>query len=61
MMFTFLEFDNVGWNNNNAELAIKSFARHRRFSDGMYTARSIQDYLVILTLAQTCLLAVQNG
>ena len=27
-MFTFLDFDNVPWNNNNAEHAVKAFALH---------------------------------
>ena len=54
MLFTFLEHDNVAWNNNNAERAMKTFARHRRFADGRFTARSIQEYLTILTVYQTC-------
>jgi hypothetical protein len=29
-LFTFLEYDNVPWNNNNAEHAVKSFADLRR-------------------------------
>ena len=29
-MFTFLDFDGVPWNNNNAEHAIKRFAKYRR-------------------------------
>jgi hypothetical protein len=34
MLFTFLDFDDVSWNNNTAERAIKTFARYRRFADG---------------------------
>jgi hypothetical protein len=30
-LFTFLEYDGVSWNNNNAEHAIKAFARLREF------------------------------
>ncbi len=41
MLFTFIEHDNVAWHNNNAEHAMKTFARYRRFSDGRFTARSI--------------------
>jgi len=54
MLFTFLEHDNVAWNNNNAERAMKSFARYRRFSDGKFTVRSLQEYLTILSVCQTC-------
>jgi hypothetical protein len=54
MLFTFLDYDDVSWNNNSAEVAIKSFARYRRFSDGKFTARSIEEYLILLTVFQTC-------
>ena len=53
-LFTFLDFDDVAWNNNNAERAMKLFARHRRFADGRFTAHSLQEYLIILTVYQTC-------
>jgi class 3 adenylate cyclase len=44
----------VVWNNNNAEHAIKAFARYRRFADGRFTEKSLSDYLVILGVFQTC-------
>ena len=53
-LFTFLDHDGVPWNNNNAEHAIKCFARHRQFADGRFTEASIKDYLVILSVYQTC-------
>jgi predicted RecB family nuclease len=53
-LFTFLEFDGVPWNNNNAEHAIKAFARYRRFADGRFTTKSLNDYLMILGVFQTC-------
>ena len=53
-LFTFLDYDGVPWNNNNAEHAIKSFARYRRFADGRFTRKSVGDYLVILSVFQTC-------
>ena len=53
-LFTFLDFDGVPWNNNNAEHAIKAFARYRRFADGRFTKKSLSDYLVILGVFQTC-------
>ncbi len=53
-LFTFLDYDGVPWNNNNAEHAIKSFARYRRFSDGRCTEKSISDYLMMLSVFQTC-------
>ena len=53
-LFTFLDYDGVPWNNNNAEHAIKSFAKYRRFADGRFTEASICDYLVILSVVQTC-------
>jgi len=53
-LFTFLEYDGVSWNNTNAEHFIKPFARHRMTANGIFTAHSIQDYLVILSIAETC-------
>jgi Transposase IS66 family/RNase_H superfamily len=53
-LFTFLDYDDVCWNNTNAEHAIKVFARHRRTADGRFTTRSIQEYLAILSIAETC-------
>jgi hypothetical protein len=53
-LFTFLDCDGVPWNNNNAEHAIKSFARVRRFADGRFTEESIREYLVMLSVAETC-------
>jgi predicted RecB family nuclease len=53
-LFTFLDHDGVPWNNNNAEHAIKCFARHRQFADGRFTEASINDYLVILSVYQSC-------
>ena len=53
-MFTFLDHDGVPWNNNNAEHAIKRFAKYRRDADGRFTERSLQDYLVLATVFETC-------
>jgi predicted RecB family nuclease len=53
-LFTFLDYDGVPWNNNNAEHAIKGFARVRRFADGRFTEDSIREYLVMLSAAETC-------
>jgi predicted RecB family nuclease len=53
-LFTFLDHDGVPWNNNNAEHAIHCFARYRMFADGRFTEASIQDYLVLLSLYQSC-------
>jgi len=53
-LFTFLHYDGVPWNNNNAEHAIKGFARVRRFADGRFTEDSLREYLVMLSVAETC-------
>ncbi|HCO92809.1 MAG TPA: hypothetical protein DIU00_02470, partial [Phycisphaerales bacterium] len=36
-LFTFLDHDGVPWNNNNAEHAVKKFAKFRKLSDGLFT------------------------
>jgi predicted RecB family nuclease len=53
-LFTFLDYDDVPWNNNNAEHAIKAFARYRRFADGRFTKKSVSNYLTMLSVVQTC-------
>jgi hypothetical protein len=53
-LFTFLELDGIPWNNNNAEHAIKAFARLRNVIRGTSNERGINDYLVLLSICQTC-------
>jgi predicted RecB family nuclease len=53
-MFTFLDNDGVPWNNNNAEHAIKLFAKYRRNADGCCTEHSLREYLVLATVFETC-------
>ena len=53
-LFTFLSRDGVSWNNNNAEHAIKAFAKLRRTIVGLSTAKGIEEYLVLLSICQTC-------
>jgi hypothetical protein len=53
-MFTFLNFDDVSWNNNNVEHAIKAFATLRRVIDGVTSEKGLQDFLVLLSLCETC-------
>jgi hypothetical protein len=53
-LFTFLDYHGVPWNNNNAEHAVKHFAKYRRITNGQMTARGLQSYLVLLSIYQTC-------
>jgi len=53
-LFVFLDHDGVAWNNNNAEHAVKCFAHYREVADGMLTERGLADYLVLLSIFQTC-------
>jgi predicted RecB family nuclease len=53
-LFTFLDHDGVPWNNNNAEHAIKAFVRLRRSIGGQSSAKGIRDYLVLLSISETC-------
>ena len=52
--FTFLNYDGVPWNNNNAEHAVHHFAKFRRITDGSFTRPSIEKVCVLLTVLQTC-------
>ena len=53
-LFTFIRYDGVSWNNNNAENAIKRFAYYREDTIGVLTEAGLADYLVLLSLFQTC-------
>lgn len=52
-LFTFLDYDSVPWNNNNAENAVKLFAARRKVMGTQFTERGIKDYLLLLSLYQT--------
>jgi hypothetical protein len=53
-LFTFLDHDGVPWNNNNAEHAIKSFARLRNVIGANGTPKGVREYLVLLSISETC-------
>ena len=53
-LFVFLDNDGIPWNNNNAEHAVKPFAKYRRIINGMSSERGLQDYLILLSVQQTC-------
>jgi predicted RecB family nuclease len=53
-LFTFIQYDGVPWNNTNAENAIKRFASYRAKTVGMMREEGLTDYLVLLSLCQTC-------
>jgi predicted RecB family nuclease len=53
-LFTFLRHDGVAWNNNNAENAIKRFAYYREGTVGVLKEAGLADYLVLLSIYQTC-------
>jgi hypothetical protein len=53
-LFTFLSYDGVPWNNNNAEHAIKAFGALRDVIGGLTTVKGMEDYLILLTICETC-------
>ncbi len=53
-LFTFLKYDGVPWNNNNAEHAVKAFAMLRHVINGVTTEKGLRDYLVLLSICGTC-------
>jgi predicted RecB family nuclease len=53
-LFTFLDHDNIPWNNNAAEHAIKAFARFRELYDGQMSEEGLSDHLALLSVQQTC-------
>jgi hypothetical protein len=53
-LFTFLHYDGVPWNNTNAENAIKRFAAYRENTAGNMKEAGLKDYLVLLSVCETC-------
>ena len=53
-LFTFLDYDGVPWNNNNAEHAVKAFASIRNIIGGASTEKGIREYLTLLSICETC-------
>ena len=54
VLFTFLEYDGVPWNNNSAEHAIKAFADFRKRMGQSFTRRTLSEFLILLSVWQTC-------
>jgi predicted RecB family nuclease len=53
-LFTFLNFDGVAWNNNNAEHAVKAVARLRNVVSQGWTEKGVAEYLILLSVTETC-------
>ena len=53
-LFTFIDHDNVPWNNNNAEHAMKHVAWYRDETNNLHTANSISNHLILLGMYVTC-------
>lgn len=51
-LFTFLNFDGVPWNNNNAEHAVRAFTRLRNVINTS-SPKGTHDYAVLLSIQQT--------
>jgi hypothetical protein len=51
-LFTFLDYDNVPWNNNNAEHAVRAFTRLRNVMMTS-TPKGTKEYCILLSLQQT--------
>jgi len=51
-LFTFLDYDGVPWNNNNAEHAVRAFTRLRN-AIGTTTPKGHREYVTLLSIQQT--------
>lgn len=51
-LFTFLDYDNVPWNNNNAEHTLRAFTRIRNVMSSS-TPTGTREYCILLSLEQT--------
>jgi len=52
-LFTFLRYDEVPWNNNNAENAVKRFVFLRKMIGGSSTEKGLREYLILLSIRET--------
>src|SRR6516164_8157921 len=50
-LFTFLDHDDIPWNNNNAEHAVRAFAALRNVIEPHSTESSIREYLTLLSIS----------
>jgi hypothetical protein len=53
-LFSFLNHNDVPWNNNNAENAIRAFGELRENIKGVATEKGLREYLVLLSICETC-------
>lgn len=53
-LFLFLDYDNVPWNNNNAERAVKQIAKSRQQYKGKVTKNGLRIQLILLSIFLTC-------
>ncbi len=53
-LFLFLEYDDVSWNNGNAEHAIKLLATHTNDNLKYFNSKHIEEYLILMSIYQTC-------
>jgi predicted RecB family nuclease len=53
-LFTFIGYDDVPWNNNSAEHAIRQFSYFRDETAPSMKEQGLLDYLVLLSVFQTC-------
>jgi hypothetical protein len=51
-LFTFLDYDGVPWNNNNAEHAVRAFTRIRN-TMATSTGKGTKEYAILLSIQQT--------
>jgi hypothetical protein len=52
-LFTFIDYNDIPWNNNMAERSIRHLAIQRKIS-GSFSKSVTPDYLLMLGIAQTC-------
>ena len=52
-LFVFMEEDDISWNNNMAERAIRQLAVQRKIS-GTFYKHAVSNYLLLLAISQTC-------
>jgi hypothetical protein len=53
-LFSFLKHNDVPWNNNNAENAIRAFGELREIIKEVATEKGLREYLVLLSVCETC-------
>ena len=60
MLFTFLQEDDIDWNNNAAERALRPSVVIRKITNGNQSDKGAHAHAVLMSIRETCALRKEN-